>query len=285
MKKITGFILISGLFIGFSAWKGGDNKEKEKQTRILIHTDLGDMKVLLYNETPKHRDNFIKLIHDSTLNGTLFHRVIEGFMIQGGDPDSKNAQPGAMLGNGSMSYTLPAEFNPKLYHKKGALAAARMGDDVNPNKESSGCQFYIVHGRKFTDTLLNQAERRINAPAPLQVIFNEYVAKPENAAIRDKFIRLQTEKKMDSLQILSKQIEPTLLAEAAKHNPKPYKFSEEQRNVYKTIGGAPHLDNGYTVFGEVYEGLDVLDKIAAVQKDQNDRPLVDIHMKLSIIKK
>jgi peptidylprolyl isomerase len=282
MKRIGQFILIFGLFTGFSSWKYDGNKGKEVQTHVLIHTDLGDIKILLYNETPLHRDNFIKLVKEGTLNGTLFHRVIEGFMIQGGDPGSKDAAPGVPLGNGNVGYTIPAEFNPKLYHKKGALAGARESDEVNPTKSSSGCQFYIVHGRQFSDTLLTMQEMRINQPL-MQQIFSEYIAKPENAAFRDKFIRYQNQQKMDSLQILSQQVEPYIRTEMAKR--KPYKFSPEQRKVYSTIGGAPHLDGSYTVFGEVYEGLDIVDKIATAEKDQYDRPKTDIHMTLSIIQK
>jgi peptidylprolyl isomerase len=282
MKKIGHFILIFGLFIGFSSWKRDGNKEKEVQTHILIHTDLGDIKILLYNETPKHRDNFIKLVKEGTLNGSLFHRVIEGFMIQGGDPGSKDAQPGVPLGQGNVGYTVPAEFNPKLIHKKGALAGAREGDEVNPKKESSGCQFYIVHGRLFNDTLLNMLEMR-NKQVLMQQIFNEYVSKPENAAFRDKFIRLQNQQKMDSLQILSMSVEPYINAALAKNT--SWKYTPEQRKIYSTIGGAPHLDGGYTVFGEVYEGLEVVDKIAAAEKDQYDRPKTDIHMTLTILDK
>ncbi|HEV7232130.1 MAG TPA: peptidylprolyl isomerase [Bacteroidia bacterium] len=281
MKRIVFFILSLGLFSTIMAGKDGGNKGKEEQTKVLIHTDLGDIKVVLYNETPKHRDNFIKLVKEGTINNTIFHRVIEGFMIQGGDPDSKNAPPGTMLGNGNVGYTIPAEIDPRFFHKKGALAAARLGDEVNPNKESSGCQFYIVHGRTYSDTLLSMEEMQMNQ-GKLQQIFSEYVSKPENRAFRDKFIRLQTERKMDSLQIMTMQIDPFLRQELTKRN--PVKFTPEQRKAYSTLGGAPHLDGGYTVFGEVYEGLDVVDKIATAEKDQFDRPKTDIHMTLSIIK-
>jgi peptidylprolyl isomerase len=282
MKRIAFFILFFGLYSSISAGNGGNKKEKEHQTRVLIHTDLGDIKILLYNETPKHRDNFIKLVKEGTLNNTLFHRVIEGFMIQGGDPDSKNAPVGTMLGNGSLGHTIPAEINPLLFHKKGALAAARLGDDVNPNKESSDCQFYIVHGRVFSDTLLSIEEMQMKQ-AMMQQIFNEYISKPENLGFRDQFIRLNRERKLDSMQILSLQVQPFIDSELVTRN--PHKFSPEQRKIYSTIGGAPHLDGGYTVFGEVYEGLDVVDKIATVEKDQNDRPKTDIHMTFSLIKK
>jgi peptidylprolyl isomerase len=280
MKKAASILLLS-VFLPIYSWSTGGQKEKEKekQVHVLIHTDLGDIKVLLYNETPKHRDNFIKLVNEGTLNGTLFHRVIDQFMIQGGDPDSKTAEPGVPLGNGNVGYTIPAEINPKYFHKKGALAGAREADEINPNRESSGSQFYIVQGRTFSDTLLSMQEARIKQVF-LQQLFSEYVSKPENRSFRDNFIRLQNDKKMDSLQILSNQLEPILEKQLAS---RPYKFSTEQRAAYKTIGGAPHLDGTYTVFGEVYEGLEVVDKIAKAEKDQYDRPKTDIHMTLSII--
>ncbi|HXC04619.1 MAG TPA: peptidylprolyl isomerase [Bacteroidia bacterium] len=281
MKRTASFILVFFLISTAYAQKKGQKLVKEKETRILLHTDLGDMKIRLFNETPKHRDNFIKLVKDSTLNGTLFHRVIEGFMIQGGDVDSKKAAPGIPLGNGNVGYTIPAEFNPNYFHKKGALAGARESDEVNPRKESSGCQFYIVQGKTFTDSILNQLELRMKGQL-LQQLFTEYINKPENIATRTNLIRLQQQQKGDSMQLLIAPIQPVLDKELEKH---PYKFTEEQRNAYKTIGGAPHLDGGYTVFGEVYEGLDVVDKIAAVEKDQNDRPKKDIHVTFSFIDK
>jgi cyclophilin family peptidyl-prolyl cis-trans isomerase len=201
-----------------------------KETTVLIKTTLGDVKVKLYNETPLHRDNFIRLVKSHSYDSTLFHRVIKSFMIQGGDPDSKKAAEGVQLGNGEMGSSVPAEFKPGLFHKKGALAAARQGDNVNPEKKSSSCQFYIVQGKVFNDADLDRLELRINSSGA-------------------------------------------------------YKFSPEQRQAYKTIGGTPHLDTGYTVFGEVVEGMDVVEKIAAVQVDRNDRPLVDVRvLKMEIVK-
>ena len=180
---------------------------------------MGDIKLKLYEETPLHRDNFIKLVNSHYFDSTLFHRVINNFMIQGGDPDSKRAASGAMLGNGGPSYTIPAEFVPALIHKKGVLAAAREGDMVNPQKASSGSQFYIVQGKVFTT---------------------------------------------EELDMLSKRMGKS--------------FTEEQIKTYTTIGGTPHLDGNYTVFGEVISGWDVIDKIAAVATDQNNRPKEDIRM-------
>jgi peptidyl-prolyl cis-trans isomerase B (cyclophilin B) len=191
---------------------------------IKITTSLGNMTIRLYDETPQHRDNFIKLTKQGYFNDLLFHRVIKDFMIQGGDPDSKGAPAGKMLGQGGPGYTVPAEFRSELIHKKGALAAARQADQVNPTKASSGSQFYIVQGKKWTDAELNQIE------------MNYGIA-----------------------------------------------LSAEQKNIYKTSGGTPFLDNNYTVFGEVVEGIDVIDKIAAVQKDRNDRPMQDIKMTVSLM--
>lgn len=178
--------------------------KNQKETVVLISTSKGDIKIKLYNETPLHRDNFIKLVNDSYFDGILFHRVIKGFMIQTGDPDSKTAKSGQMLGNGGPNYTIPAEIVSKYFHKKGALAAARTGDSMNPKRESSGSQFYIVQGKKFTDDELNMYESRLKV-----------------------------------------------------------KFSKEQRDAYITVGGAPHLDGSYTIFGEVVSGLNVIDAISS----------------------
>lgn len=203
-----------------------ENKEETKEftTMVLISTNYGDMKAILYNETPLHRDNFIKLVKEGYYDGTLFHRVIDGFMIQGGDPDSKTAKPKQMLGQGGPGYTIPAEFKQELIHKKGALAAARMGDNVNPQKASSGSQFYIAQGKRYTSEELNMLQAR-----------------------------------------MGKQ------------------FNQTQKDAYVNEGGVPFLDYEYTVFGQVIEGLEVIDKIAKVQKDRYDRPVEDVKMTISIV--
>ena len=193
--------------------------------KVLLSTSFGNMTILLYDETPLHRDNFIKLVKDGFYNGLLFHRVIPDFMIQGGDPNSKNAKPGQMLGSGGPGYTIKAEILPELYHKKGALAAARLGDQNNPQRNSSGSQFYIVQGKKYTAQELNNIIRHTGAA-----------------------------------------------------------YTADQISVYQTIGGTPDLDTQYTVFGEVIEGLEVIDKIAAVKTVAPNRPAEDIKMKITLIK-
>lgn len=237
-KKVAFLIIFSALFFVACSQKPAKTVENqdesatietvvsEESSYVLIETDFGNITVRLYNETPRHRDNFLKLVNEGFYDGLLFHRVIKNFMIQGGDPKSKDAQPGQMLGDGGLPYTVPAEFVPTLFHKKGALAAARQGDNVNPNKESSSCQFYIVQGNVWNPNQLKMMEYQMQ-----------------------------------------------------KH------FSQAQIDAYTTVGGTPHLDGDYTVFGEVVEGLDVVDKIAAVQCGQFDRPLKDVKMQMKVIQK
>ena len=207
MKKSI-VILLIGLFFGGMSYS-------QNETMFVIHTDYGDITGMLYNDTPEHRDNFIKVIKQGWYNGSIFHRVINGFMIQGG---------GSGDGVQDIGYTIPAEFLPNRFHKKGALAAARMGDGANPEKRSSGSQFYIVQGQTFTDSELDSFAMR-----------------------------------------------------------KGCEWTEEQRKTYKTIGGTPHLDFDYTVFGEVIDGIDVIDKIAAVKTGYMDKPLDDVKMTIEII--
>lgn len=219
--------------VKLTATKGKNSAYSEQRLMITapieclveIETEYGTMTIQLSNATPKHRDNFIKLAEEGFYDGTIFHRVIEGFMIQGGDPLSKNEQPGARIGTGGPGYTIPAEFVDTLYHIKGAIAAARQGDQVNPEKRSSGSQFYIVQGRTFSEDELAQVESR-----------------------------------------------------------KGFRYTQEQRKAYQTIGGTPFLDRDYTVFGKVIKGLEVIDKIAAVETNPGDRPIKDIKMKVRVIK-
>lgn len=245
---------------------------------VLIETSYGNIKIKLYDETPLHRDNFVKLVEKHFYDSLLFHRVINTFMIQGGDPDSKNAPSGKFLGDGDVGYTIPAEFNAKLFHKRGVLAAARNGDEVNPEQASSGCQFYITQGKVFTDSLLNVVEKRITG----MKAYNNVVRNKDNKILLEKFTEFQQKGIPDSVYAIKKRIDMLTAAEASKIP--AYKFSEEQRKAYTTLGGTPHLDGSYTVFGEVLEGMETVDKIASVSKDRSDRPLTDVRMKISIIK-
>lgn len=266
-------LIVSFLLTLFFMTVNAENKE----TMVLITTEYGKMKVKLYNETPQHRDNFIKLAEKGFYNGLLFHRVIKNFMIQGGDPESKNAPAGKQLGAGDVGYTIPAEFvYPKYYHKKGALCAARQGDQVNPEKRSSGCQFYIVQGDKLNDSKLNQMENMaINQQKEAR--FYEIV-KTRN----DEVKKLRIARDQAGLQKLQDEILAQVDKEfAGKSAPK---MPAKMRDDYKTIGGTPFLDNQYTVFGEVVEGLEVIDAIAAVKTAPGDRPLKDVSMKVEVLK-
>lgn len=243
---------------------------------IKIHTTLGDITVRLYDETPKHRDNFLKLVKEGFFDGTLFHRVIKDFMIQGGDPESKGAPKGKSLGTGDTGYTIPAEFvYPKYFHKRGALSAARLGDEVNPNRESSGCQFYIVWGKVYKPQELKQMERQLEMQQE-QIIFNA-LAKEH----RDEIMSLRRNRDRAGLQQLQdKLVEET--QRKSKEMGKPT-FTEEQVRAYTTIGGTPFLDNQYTVFGEVVDGLDVVEKIQNVETARDDRPKDDVSMTMTVV--
>lgn len=243
--------------------------------KVKISTSYGDIVVRLYDETPAHRDNFLKLASEGFYDGTLFHRVIKDFMIQGGDPDSKGAPKGKQLGCGDVGYTLPAEFVPSLFHKRGALSAARQGDQVNPERRSSGCQFYIVWGQKYSEGQIGQLEKQCRMQA-LQGVFNELAA-----GRRDEIIAFRKNRDQAGLQALSDELEAE--ANAIVKEKGLGKLSEERRKAYTTIGGTPFLDDQYTVFGEVESGLDVVGKIQEVSTDRADRPQKDISMKVEII--
>ncbi len=226
MRKIV-LVLLLGAFLFTTPACSQIKVHKQKPTYVLIKTTMGNIKVMLYPRTIHHTQNFIKLVKQHYYDGLLFHRVIPGFVIQGGDPDSRDAKPGQMLGNGGPGYTIPAEICPEYFHKRGALAMAREGDQVNPTRRSSGSQFYIVVGKVYTDEQLNALEQRLHT-----------------------------------------------------------KFTPEQRKAYTTIGGTPFLDGQYTVFGQVVQGMDVVDKIANVQRDKNDRPKKDVKIiSMKIVKK
>ena len=232
MKHWIVLLLNCLIVISLSAQKDSSIRKKERRRDVLLQTSMGDIVIRLSDSTPLHRDNFLKLIKVGFYDSILFHRVIQNFMIQAGDPNSRQAKAGQPLGNGGPGYTIPAEFRTTLFHKKGVIAAARMGDNVNPKRESSGSQFYIVQGKIFTDAGLDSVE---------------------------------------TFRLKGRKIPP------------------EQREVYKTTGGAPHLDQGYTVFGVVIKGMDVIDKIASSptsKSTDHDRPLEDVKIiKAKLVKR
>lgn len=268
MKK-TILILVLFCFVIFSCQLNQSNKNSEDQL-YKIETIYGDMILKLYNATPLHKDNFIKLVDQGYFNDLLFHRVINSFMIQGGDPNSRNTDAGGVLGEGGPGYTIPAEFIDTIFHKKGVIAAAREGDDVNPEMRSAGSQFYIVQGKVLTDEDIKKVEDRINA-SRLNKLITKYIDEAKNEAF-------------NSGGIIDYEI---ILPEARKKAEEEfklegyYKIPENKLKVYQSIGGTPHLDNAYTIFGEIIDGLEVIDKIAAVETDENDRPIIDVKMRIS----
>lgn len=234
-----------------------------------IQTTEGDIRINLYDETPLHRDNFKKLVEEGFYNETLFHRVIKDFMVQCGDPESKSAPKGKMLGIGGPGYTIPAEIKyPEIFHKRGALCAARTADEVNPERESSGSQFYIVWGKVYKPGELKQMEKQL-AMQQEQGVFNSLVA-----AHRSEIMDLRRSRNREGLMALQDELEKQT-RERCKELGKP-QFTDEQVQVYTTLGGTPFLDNQYTVFGCVEEGLDVVEKILSKKTDRNDRPLDDV---------
>ena len=244
--------------------------------KVLIKTSLGDIKVELYDATPQHRDNFIKLVKEGFYNGTLFHRVIKNFMVQGGDPDSIGAPAGKSLGTGGPGYTVPAEIvYPQLFHKRGALAAARQGDEVNPQRNSSGSQFYIVWGDVYAGGKLGQMEKQMNMMVE-QEVFNALAAE-RKAEIMD------LRRNRDQAGLMALQDELIALTKATVKERGGFKFTQEQKDAYSTIGGTPHLDNQYTVFGEVIEGLEVVDKIQQCATARGDRPKEDIVVTMELL--
>ena len=221
IQMVAAMVLFAGIW---GACSQASNQGNEERPRVQIITGFGNLTLELYNETPEHRDNFLKLVEEGFYDGTLFHRVINGFMIQGGDPHSRDAVPGEPLGSGGPGYTIPAEIEDEFYHQKGALSAARQGDQINPERRSSGSQFYIVHGRRFSNEELDRMEQQMDR-----------------------------------------------------------EFTAEQREAYTTVGGAPHLDGGYTVFGQVISGMEIIDKIATVETGAGDRPKEDVVMEVVIL--
>ena len=249
----------------------------DERIKIRITTNFGEMIVALYDETPLHRDNFVQLVEKGFYDSLQFHRIIEQFMIQGGDPTSRNADSTAKVGDGGPGYTLPAEIVDTIYHKRGALAAAREGDDVNPQRRSSGSQFYIVQGRVLNELQIADVNRR-------RVMmygnrgFQQFLNDTANADFKVQFQKAKREKDKEKIKQLmaDHQTEITAITDQ-------FKLNSVQEEIYTTVGGAPHLDGGYTVFGELISGFEVLDSIASVRTNKKDRPLNPVIMEMEVI--
>lgn len=279
MKAIFILIVVS-IIITASKCSDGNKTKGGKYENVTITTDYGNIKIKLYKKTPLHSENFLKLAGEGYFDSTLFHRIIPQFMIQGGDPDSKNAKDKQALGDGGPGYTIPAEFVPEYIHKKGVLAAARMSDNENPKKESSGSQFYLVIGKVFTQPELISLEEKMNMGKKRE-FFAEYIERTENSVLKNTIDSLQKSRNTEALNELAKTLEKKIDSLFIKEG-KAFKFTPEQINIYTTIGGTPHLDGSYTVFGEVIEGQNVIDSISKAERDKSDRPLKNIRMKITV---
>lgn len=265
------FLSIALIFCFLTAF----SQKNKKEQVVIIKTSFGEMVALLYDETPKHKENFLKLAKSKFYDSLLFHRVIKDFMIQGGDPTSKKASPDQHLGSGGPGYTVDAEINPKFYHERGALSAARLGDQMNPTKASSGSQFYVVQGKKSTTEELTQLEQNIRMSRK-STYLREILMLPKYESMR---AQVGEKQRMQDGQWLSSFFENSdTLIRKEKPGYTSFAFSEEQKLKYSTEGGAPFLDGDYTVFGKVIKGLDVIDKIAEQPKNTADRPTPDIRM-------
>jgi len=273
-------MLISLMFALFVAAPGASAQPAGQEELVVISTPKGDITLRLFDDTPKHRDNFLKLARAGFYDSTLFHRVIDGFMIQGGDPDSKGAAPGIELGNGGPGYSIPAEITPAHFHRRGTLAAAREDDKVNPARLSSGSQFYIVQGKVFTAEKLDMLEKEQNSLAK-QRIFVDIMDRPENLTLRNQFFSPDAKSDTAHFRFLLDTLNQMIDREFA--GDKVFRLSETAREAYTTVGGAPHLDGRYTIFGEVVSGMEVVDAITTEKRDGNDRPLQDIPMTVKII--
>ncbi len=273
--KTRGLAVFS--FLILIAFSCGNTKPQNDEAQILIKTEFGTIKIKLYDKTSEHKKNFEKLVNDGFYDALLFHRVIQNFMIQGGDPESKNAEPGKMLGGGSLDYTLPAEILPEYYHKRGAVAAARRGGPSNPEKRSSASQFYIVQGKTFSEGALDTLEMTKN-----QQLINEMMREQLTTVQAEiEQFRANNDREGFNQKVAEIRMQVDSLIEAQGLG---FKFTEEQRKIYTTDGGYPSLDGDYTVFGEVVEGMDVVDKIAALKTDEKDRPLQNVKMEIERIK-
>lgn len=254
-------------------------QDKKGEYVVTIKTSYGDMVAILYNETPKHKENFIKLANSKFYDSLLFHRVMNEFMIQGGDPESKKAVAGQSLGSGNPGYTIEAEFRPTLFHERGSLAAARTPDAGNPTKASSGSQFYIVQGKKYTTEEIDQFEESLRNNKKSQYL-REIIMSPKYTGLLTQIQEHQRAQDGAWLNEFFEKSDTLIVKE--KPGYKPFAFTPEQKAVYTTVGGTPFLDGEYTVFGKVIKGMEVVDKITAVAKDAQNRPNEDIRMFVSV---
>lgn len=253
-----------------SSQEMNENQTNPGDVKVLLHTTMGDITILLYGDTPRHTENFVKLVKEGHYDGLLFHRVINDFMVQGGDPDSKNAPKGRMLGSGDMGYNIEAEILfPIHYHHRGAIAAARQGDAVNPDRKSSASQFYIVTGKKYSPAQIDQMERKA-VMQKKQDVFNRL-----SEEYRDSIISMRRNRDQAGLDALRDKLAAETERLTANDSTV---YSQEQREVYMREGGTPHLDGAYTVFGRVLDGMDVVDKIQKAETDGHDRPIEDIRI-------
>jgi len=272
MKNLLSIAVILCLFISCTKQQ---SDEKTTDDIAIITTEFGEIHVVLYDETPQHKENFLKLANEGFYDSTTFHRIIEGFMIQGGDPNSKDENE-MSDGQGGPGYTIEAEFNTKFTHKKGALSAARMGDQQNPEKRSSGSQFYIVQGRPVESLELDQMQNQRNEFVRQDMI-RKYVQDPDQLALLEKLRGFMQQQLVDSVEATISNIEPI-----ATEGFVPTVYTDEQRALYADLGGAPFLDGNYTVFGEVIKGLEIIDQIVIQEANEMDRPLKDITMTVRI---
>jgi cyclophilin family peptidyl-prolyl cis-trans isomerase len=259
----------------FSSCSFSQNKPPVDGPIVKIMTKYGDMKIVLYNETPLHRDNFMKLTKEAVFDSLIFHRVIKGFMVQGGDPNSKRATKDQLLGDGDLKYTVPAEIVPGIIHKKGVIAAARNGDEENPERRSSATQFYLAQGKVYKTDEISSVEVKLNQRAA-EALFLKMKAEKI-----DTLMLFQMAKNQAGYDKLLEKLKQKAIIQLEKN---PVKLTKQQIETYTTLGGIPHLDGAYTVFGEVFEGISVIDSIAAQPTGAADRPIENIRMTIKVLK-
>jgi len=256
----------------FSLFTFCNRVSKDDSHYVKIITDKGEIEVRLYNQTPKHRDNFLKLSNEKFFDGQIFHRIIDNFVVQGGDPSTITAKPDSLYGNKDSGYLIDAEIIDSLIHKRGAVGMAREGDEINPEKKSSGSQFYLVKGKIYTNAQLDELEKKKDSKNKSNLY---------KKLLQEKISSFNNQKLIDTISI---SLDVSMAIDSIWENYPKFKFSDKQRKIYTTIGGIPQLDGNYTVFGEIIKGLNIVDELSSVQTDKNDRPLQDIKFSVSVIK-